>query len=716
MPEAWGQDYDFHRTRWTPGTCEWILRDAAFQEWLDDIDDRPRVLWMYGAAGCGKSVLSSFLIEHITNELKYPCQYFFVRFQDIKKRSLNLLLRVLALQLAQKLPSYANRLRQLRTATPDLRTVDSRNLWNLLFKQTFFKLDIPVPVYWIVDGVDEAESPDAFLKLLQDVHKLELPLRIAIVSRKQHDISTAFARLGKFGIKTGSTFVESRPTDLKAFIIQELEIEQAPTYVNMVTQQLLLRAKSNFLWLHFAVDRINKCLTTLAIQEALEDLPTGMEDFYDRMAASVQTQHSESDRGAGMKILEWVVCAQRPLNIAELSDALENVEVLHLQSSIESLCGGFLVIDKDGKVTIIHETAREYLTRKVSTKDRLAIHEQATNTMLLKRCMTKLNEPNLRAQIATGMQPALLEYAASCWFMHLTRGSCTEPHIVKDVAKFFESYHVLDWIYVVAQSGRLSVLIQASQQLTSMLSEINGSVQKPDADDVNLIGLWMTDLAKIVGKFGANLREDPESIYTRIPPFCPEGSAIHNQFGWNERGLQVTVGSHGGWDDSMGRFSLDDGASASQILTTGNRVLIMANVRSTGYVYVYNSITFEEQRRIRHSERLQAIQISRMGDRIVGYGHKTTVIWELGSGNQIKKAKNPAKFARPHTLCFTDDDSKVVVGNEDRSVLCLSLNDDATEWEFVSKIVEEPLEGYVVNMPWYSALSPDGTMIAYAYR
>jgi WD40 repeat protein len=718
VTEACDQDYNFFHDRWVPGTCSWILKHKVFQDWLDDMHDKPRVLWIHGTAGCGKSVLSSFLVEHIT-QLDYPCQYFFVRFADVKKKSLSLILRSLASQLAHALPAYAQRLHQLQAATTDLRIADARTLWQLLFRQSLFKLDIPYPIYWIIDGIDEAENPDAFIKLLQDLHLTSVPLRVAIISRKTHGLSSAFLRLGR-QIHSESVFIEGNRDDFQAYITQEMDIESEDSYGAVIAQKLLQRARGNFLWVHLAVQKINSCYTKPAVEQALDDLPLRMEEFYDRMARSVRLQNNSFDRKLGEDILGWATCAQRLLSIAELSDALKNSELLEIQRSIDTLCGGFVVIDKDSKVTMIHETAREYLTQHVHDNDRLFIDQIATNDALFKSCISRLVEPTLRSQIARRSPPALLEYAATSWFIHLTRGSNTPPSILKTVVSFLKSPHILTWIHVIAQSGRLSTLVIASRHLANFVSKLRNISEEPQQAQVanlEIIEHWATDLVKIVGKFGKNLRQNPESIYKLIPPFCPEDSAIYSEFGRKEsKGLKVTSPSQSNWDDCLGRFSLDAGAIASEVLTTGNRILILTNTRNSGCIYVYNSATLEEQRRIVHSERILSMQASKMGDRVLSYGYKTTTVWDLANGNPILKAKNPKKLPRPQTLRFIDDDKKVIVGSEDRGIRCLSLEEESSEWKELTKIHEERLEGYVLNFPTCSALSPDGHMIAYGYR
>jgi len=132
----------------------------------------------------------------------------------------------------------------------------------------------------------------------------------------------------------------------------------------LITNQLLERARGNFLWVRLAVQRINGCHTKVDVARALDDLPAGMEALYDRMAASIQLQPNSGDRRLGLSILGWAVCARWALSVEELSDALDNSGLLEIHRTIGDLCGGFVVVDVEGHVAMIHETAREYLIRE----------------------------------------------------------------------------------------------------------------------------------------------------------------------------------------------------------------------------------------------------------------------------------------------------------------------------------------------------------------
>jgi WD40 repeat protein len=233
---------------------------------------------------------------------------------------------------------------------------------------------------------------------------------------------------------------------------------------------------------------------------------------------------------------------------------------------------------------------------------------------------------------------------------------------------------------------------------------------------------WATDLIKVVGKFGKNLTQDPDSIYRLIPPFCPSPSMVYQQFGSKEsRVLQVSGTATAKWDDCLARFSFDPGAMASSVLDAGSRLVILTIVRRTSTIITYSDSTFEELRRMEHPERVLMIQANKLGTLLMSYGYKTTRIWNLATGECIKVVDNPTGRPRPQTAMFVND--QVLVGNEDRRIRSVLISasedlDPCSGWEVKSHVEEQAQvwEGTIANAPTCSAISHDGRMVAYGYR
>lgn len=701
-----------------------MITEPSFIEWLDPTSAPSRILWLHGTAACGKSVLCSFVIDYLVR-LEYRCQYFFVRFEDDSKRSPAAILRALAFQIAAVIPEYLEELRKIDIAAIDPRSADYRTVWQWLFQKTLLKLHIKGPLFWVIDGLDEAIHADAFIRLLADLQSSSLPIRIVLVSRKLQTLTTAIHRLEKH-VFVKSLQIEGNRDDIESYIAAEMYVNDNDLeYRRYVTSKILERAQGNFLWVRLAVEKINHCHTTDDVDTALHDLPPGMEALYSRMLDSLQKRDSSREKALAISILSWIVYSTRPLSIDELNDALGH-GLLDIRKTIAELCEGLVTVDAVGQVAMIHETAREYLMQDHSAETSL-LDPKMTHNMLYQRCIKCLTEPSLRGQISRNKSPPLLRYAATSWSSHLNRGSMTDSENLSILQSFLTASHVLTWINTLARHRHLGSIIAASRHLSRVASKL----QKSQADRnmtmienkvMNSTSSWATDLVQVVGKFGRNLIDDPDTIYRMIPPFCPDGSSIYQLFGSKEKWtLQVSDRSSPTWDDCLARLSLDSESVTSSIQTAGGRIIILANKRKSGLIYIFNASTFDPERRMLHPERVFKIHVDKTGKRLISYGFSTARIWDMSTGECVQILKNPNGRPRPQSFHFSHGEDILLSCSEDRFIRSCSLSHfgvehDLCHWDALVKINETTINQASTNAPICSSFSPDGRMIAFGYR
>ena len=238
-------DYVFFRDQWAQGTNEWFLEDKSYLEWLHVRNSAPFLLWLNGGAATGKSVLSSFIINSLV-EQGFSCQYFFIRFGDQKKRTLSLLLRSIAYQIARSLPVFLQRLLQLVDEAIEFETADPRTIWERVFKSILFNIEEAQPLYWIIDGLDEADDPRAFIRLLSDISLSSIPIRVLLVGRKTSETVAVFQKVEKV-LKPRLISIEGHLEDLRCYIHQELNMYGTTEYNESMIQRVVQGAQNNFL-------------------------------------------------------------------------------------------------------------------------------------------------------------------------------------------------------------------------------------------------------------------------------------------------------------------------------------------------------------------------------------------------------------------------------------------------------------------------------------
>ncbi|KAL8808980.1 MAG: hypothetical protein Q9200_003840 [Gallowayella weberi] len=697
-------DYIFFRDQWEQGTCEWLLEEDRYIEWLNVQDQARTILWLNGGAATGKSVLASFIINNLV-EKGLSCQYFFIRYGNRGKRSVSLLLRSIAYQLARDIPEFMEQVLQLVAEATDFATADPRTLWEKIYKSALFNLKVDRTLYWIIDGLDEADDPRALVRLLSETSSSFLPIRVLLLGRKTNEIVDVFQKLPQ-PTALGMLAIEGHMEDMRIYLAQELRMSGNVGFTESVVERVVRGAQNNFL---------------ADVELALQTLPIGMEAIYDRMALTIAQNSSTTDRALASTLLQCATISLRVLTVAELAQALydDTHTVLDLQRSIADLCGGFVVIDNGGNVAMIHQTAREYL---LNSKDRpFCVEKGAAHKLMFENCMRTLMSVGLRAKVKSNKQPNFLEYAAKSWSSHLM---LTPPDCVQTadtLNKFLGGHWVLIWIQVLAANQHLGVLVEASKHLSRYYAQrkqldAGRSGQEHLVLKQELVDRWAEDLVKVVGKFGRVLRRDPESIFKMIPPFCPQSSAIYQQFGRSKDKSLVISGLSGqNWDDSIARMSFGPGTYASSISAAGSQIAILV---SSGKVILYHSSIFEEATAspIKHGERVYRMALNSNGTLLATYGYLTTKIWETSTGKCTFSVPNIESRPRPLAMLLTKNNTMLLVGTDDRRIRSLDLGQDSPKWQLTAELEEPEIEGHFLNSSNHMAINGDGRLITVAYR
>lgn len=94
-------DFNMAHEKSQPGTGTWLINGTLFNAWFKQENS---FLWLYGFAGCGKSILCSTVIQHILQHQNFShdigTAFFFFAFDDTGKQDASALLRALILQLS----------------------------------------------------------------------------------------------------------------------------------------------------------------------------------------------------------------------------------------------------------------------------------------------------------------------------------------------------------------------------------------------------------------------------------------------------------------------------------------------------------------------------------------------------------------------------------------------------------------------------------------
>jgi hypothetical protein len=212
-----------------PGSGTWFLQSPQYLQWKSSSKSS---LWLHGFAGCGKTVLTSSVVEDIQKEISLDplapsspiLLYFFFDFRETEKQSLEEMARSLAYQLYTQDENFQQPLDSLLIACDDgYRKPTAEQLLEPIMENS---LATDHKVYLILDALDECTVPRQ--ELLAWIEKVaectSQKIHLLATSRKEPDIDSIIGRDNlmdqRIAIQT-----EVVDEDIRAYILHRLRTD-----------------------------------------------------------------------------------------------------------------------------------------------------------------------------------------------------------------------------------------------------------------------------------------------------------------------------------------------------------------------------------------------------------------------------------------------------------------------------------------------------------
>jgi hypothetical protein len=718
------------QSKLAPGSCEWISKRPDFIQWTEksESDQSRRIFHLTGLPATGKSGVASYVVRYLQHKFQGKCcQYHFFASGDQMKRTGTYILRSIAFQIAQINSDFRKELFELyENETVVFEQQKLLTIWEKIFQGILFKMSIEQPLFWVLDAMDETDSSDQLLRLFNKFQSKTL-VKIFVVSRPSANLQLTMSSEDTFG-------------DIKSYVqrtVKEALMVDKQTQAEIV-DQILKKANGSFLWVGLALEELTQNWHTKDdIKRAMSGMPQGMEPMYSRMIKSVAEQ-SEHSREMAARILTWTACSYRPLHISELKAALELEfsSLLNLEGTIAQICG-HLVRVHHSEVTLVHETARNYLSRQENLLPLSILGPQGHDYLAL-TCIQYLSDDrwkprfkqasdqlsrtqrtteDRKKQLASLVEEhTFLYYAIFNFSYHVSKSSPNSHEVLTALFHFLDRYS-LSWINGVALSGKLHQIVRAAQHLKAYAKKRSQSRSHAlptslKIEDTSFLHLWAVDFIQLVGHFGTNLLQTPTAIYRRIPPFCPRDSMIAKEY--QKRGdkdLLSVVGlsaSSGGWDDCLARVIVSEDQTVSRVLSTEQYFLTLLSVKGT--VVVWSNDTFKEMGRMLHREFVTALALNKSGTLLVTAGAHTVKTWKISTMTEMYSILRPF-LSRTMAITFGAVDTEVLGARDDCTIVCYDLRTGCINWNFVAAEPEDDDR----NCPRTMVFSPHQSYIAIAF-
>ena len=732
ISESVDEDLDSFTDRIFQGSCQWLLQRQAFQDWVSDASNKSGVLWLTGNPGTGKSILASYVIALLRKRsFSGSCQFHFFSAGHQTKRTLAYLLRNIALQAALAHEVFCTRLVDLHENTGIVFGQQKATIiWEKIFEGILFRIPSQDPLFWVFDGLDESETPTELIKLLSKI-RAAFRINILLLSRATKDLVTGIRNFLPMTIHEGIS-AEDNKDDIREYVISSIQrILPGDQAHGEIVENILAKASGSFLWVRLALERIrDNWYTKDDIRAALTEIPAGMEPLYERMIELIADQAPKPHRMA-VRILTWVACAFRPLEIAELEVALrpDFQDFYSLEHTIEEICGHFIVIKKS-KITLIHHTAAQFLLEKTLSLP-VAIVPSEGHQHIATTCIDFLSDSSKWRRAFSNMQTMqqssplsrnnaafddypFLSYALTYWAYHFSLAPADSDELLEIVLTFLEETCLL-WINGVALFKNLRVLTQSAQNLKTFVKRRANSLAKRSTPSLTLtrdseLLQWANDIIRVVGRFGRNIVENPASIHKHVVPFCPRESIISRSFGsTNRSAFSVSGLTSKKWDDCLARMTMGEDQTASKVLCKDTFFVTLVGINGT--LIVWSSETCEEIRRFTHGEYVTSMTSSRTSNLVATAGFRTTRVWDVTTGEEVSRLPK-GRHHHTRTLAFGPEDNEILVGYDDCLIQCFELATARENWQFLAK--EPGSQDH--NCARYMAISPDLTQVALVFR
>ena len=211
------------------GSGTWFLQSQQYLQWKSSLEP---TLWLHGLAGCGKTVLTSSIVEDMQKEIvsgphasSSPILlYFFFDFRDIRKQSFGEMALSLAYQLYSQDKSFEQPMDSLlKVCDNGYRKPSTASLLEIILETL---LSIDRKVFIILDALDECAIPrQELLAWIQKVaESTSKRINVLVTSRKEPDIDSILgcAKLMDQNIAVQADVVDE---DIRAYITHRLRTD-----------------------------------------------------------------------------------------------------------------------------------------------------------------------------------------------------------------------------------------------------------------------------------------------------------------------------------------------------------------------------------------------------------------------------------------------------------------------------------------------------------
>ncbi|KAF2137370.1 uncharacterized protein K452DRAFT_278598 [Aplosporella prunicola CBS 121167] len=295
-----------------PDTGRWFLESDSFQLWKTKPGS---FLWLHGNPGCGKTILSTSIIERLSENKPL---YFYFSFTNTNTQSVESVIRVLSSQLYMNFGASRESMNSLYTSCGNGRQQPSIEALQKVFQDMVEQVG---EVWIILDALDECQEPSQIELLLSWVENLQSQktnIHFLITSRQEQDIKSTLAKWDHEQKQTISIQSDLVEEDIRKYIHMRVRgsegperWQRRPDIQDEIEDTLTKKANGMFRWVSLQLDTLERCPDIISTRKALTELSSTLDKVYERVLGGV---HAE-DEHTSTNLPPQQTTYEQPINL-----------------------------------------------------------------------------------------------------------------------------------------------------------------------------------------------------------------------------------------------------------------------------------------------------------------------------------------------------------------------------------------------------------------
>ncbi|PGH05933.1 hypothetical protein GX51_02714 [Blastomyces parvus] len=462
------------------GSGRWFLEGEVFKRWDSQ---RNSFLWLYGIPGCGKTILSSSIIQHLEDlPPSRAVLYFYFDFNDTRKQTLESMVGSLIVQLYTKQGDHRKPLDSLFSSCQDgLKAPTCKALCECLEEM----MRQAGEVWVVLDALDECPTrkTQGLLSWMRNLlNSDQINAHLLATSRAEQDIESEISEWPEY--KDRVSIHECITGDIRAYVRGRVRVGKGlarwrsrPDVQDIIETKLTEKADGMFRWAACQLDALENCLDYDELSKALASLPDTLEATYARILNAIP----DIQKPKAIRILQFLAFSERPLDIRELADAIavdfKKVPQFHrnyrmpVPLEISRYCSSLVVVvyDKPAQLAwqkevlqLAHFSVKEYLTSdRVDPSFRESFSEINARGIITRVCLAYLSQIYHDAGNSarrTALTHPLTIYSTRYWPDH-ARLAETEKAVEESILEFFQETY-MRWSSLLSPEWPQTIMVQ----------------------------------------------------------------------------------------------------------------------------------------------------------------------------------------------------------------------------------------------------------------